>query len=396
MNTDNMRNIYKEFKSNQQIFRVLESSKALADSILDELPVSLILVDQDQKILKLNQTAQGVFHRIERETLGTPLQNLIPGGVPEQMKDYFSRESDFGKQFVFEQAIEIETKTVFLFWQICMVFIDRDGRTVHALLGNDITEARNALESLVVVRKDLEVASAVQNTLLPPQHTFENKQCNLAGYYEPAAQVGGDLWWYRDFPNATLVIVLDVMGHGAGSAMVTAILSGAMSVLGQGLSPEQPAEMERFLTTLHETVTSTCKGRIMVCLSALVVLKGSPSAHVYNLGFPSSYLQKATGESVSVLAPGSPIGLHETPFSLGFKEFEFLPGDRYTVFTDGCYEFDTAENRSFGRAKFCRMLLPFGNLTPNETVQNVGAQLAKLRGKPFADDDITIVVVDRK
>jgi sigma-B regulation protein RsbU (phosphoserine phosphatase) len=83
-----------------------------------------------------------------------------------------------------------------------------------------------------VIREDLELASEFQNALLPsrypevpPVGVLNPLKLQFPHFYQPASTVGGDLF---DFlllnENRAAILIADVMGHGARSALVTAIL----------------------------------------------------------------------------------------------------------------------------------------------------------------------------
>lgn len=393
MNDDKVQNLHREFKANQQIFRVLEASKALTEGIFDELPVSLVMVDNSFRILKLNHTAEDIFSVDEADALGLKLSEFWSGDSYDQVVAGVEASTSPGaSNSGFEHVFVKQGRQRHLFWQVCMVYSDRDGGRVHALLGNDITGAKEALE----LRKDLEVASAVQSTLLPAKSRFENSFCRLNGYYEPAAQVSGDLWWYRDFGDSFLAVVVDVMGHGAGSAMVTAIISGVLEAKGLGLNPKGPDDIEEIFRDLHEVICKTCQGSMMVGVAAVFVSKHKEEATVFGMGMPACALLAADGSSYSSLsARGAPIGLKDLEYMAGRNTFSFKPGDRVAMFTDGCYEMVTHQGKQLGRHRLVRKLVTYAGKPGDFLCSDIASFFQESRSSLYAEDDLTMLILDR-
>ena len=69
------------------------------------------------------------------------------------------------------------------------------------------------------LEKELEVARTIQETLVPPPDLVVRPFINLAGYFMPASQCGGDWWTVHDLPDGRVLEVIgDVTGHGVPSA----------------------------------------------------------------------------------------------------------------------------------------------------------------------------------
>ncbi len=83
-----------------------------------------------------------------------------------------------------------------------------------------------------VIREDLEMAREFQIALLPshypevpPAATHNPLRLQFAHFYQPASTVGGDFFDLIELDeNRAGILIADVMGHGARSALITAIL----------------------------------------------------------------------------------------------------------------------------------------------------------------------------
>jgi serine phosphatase RsbU (regulator of sigma subunit) len=67
--------------------------------------------------------------------------------------------------------------------------------------------------------------------LVPSEDVIDRGGIRLAGYFEPAAECGGDWWTVHDMPEDRVLIVIgDVTGHGISSAMITGVAKAACDV----------------------------------------------------------------------------------------------------------------------------------------------------------------------
>ena len=77
---------------------------------------------------------------------------------------------------------------------------------------------------------ELKTAKLVQTSLLQPP-SLRNDAVDVAGYYSPMSECGGDLWdgWIRG--NKLTLLVADATGHGAAAAIATAVAKSSIETL---------------------------------------------------------------------------------------------------------------------------------------------------------------------
>lgn len=396
-----VQNLYREFQANQQIFRVLESSKALTENIFDELSVILIMLDEDGKILKLNKSGQEVYKTTEPKVLGTNIKDLLDKNAVGQLDEYLSDADVNRNRHSFEDQVVIDGQEKFLFWQVCSVFQPdgRENKTVHVLIGNDTTDARIAHERNIEFKKDLEVAKAVQTLLLPKQETSAGSFYDVSGFYHPAAQVGGDFWWYSDLPNGDfLCVIADVMGHGAGSAMVTAMLASALDAYVSTMTKDTCGEddLSKMWDRINNLIGNLCNNEFFVAMSAAVIKPDSEELLLYGMGFPPSLILRPDQKGKSIFNPGNPVGLDNENFKPGIKRLELKKGERLVMVTDGCYEPLAKRTNEVGFRKLFKMFEETKQQENSASMKNVALKLMDALGNDIVDDDVTFVVLDRK
>src|SRR4029079_19639833 len=74
----------------------------------------------------------------------------------------------------------------------------------------------------------LSVAAEIQRRLLPASFTCEADQFTLAGWLEPAGEVGGDTFDFSLERNTLHVSMTDARGHSVRSSLLATLVVGAL------------------------------------------------------------------------------------------------------------------------------------------------------------------------
>src|SRR5262249_49787152 len=146
------------------------------------------------------------------------------------------------------------------------------GETFNFMADQLVVLLRETAEK-AVLDKELEVARAIQDSLVPAADVVERKGVTVAGYFAPASQVGGDWWTVHDLPGERLLVGIgDVPGHGTGSAMITACAKAACDTV-RALGGEH-LTVSYLLTALNGAVYETARRRfVMTCFAGIIDLR---------------------------------------------------------------------------------------------------------------------------
>lgn len=179
---------------------------------------------------------------------------------------------------------------------------------------------------------DLELTKAVQALCLPRTETWESPKFVVGGVYRPASRCGGDWWWYEQPTEDTIgVLIGDVTGHGAASAMVSASVASCYRLLRRTANGLPGTEL---LQPLSDAVREITADKFMMTMSAVSV-DTQGNLRLGNAGGPPIFVLRP--DKVEVLSrPGTPLGAEH--FHLGRCETVLRPGDRVLLFTDGLLE----------------------------------------------------------
>lgn len=246
--------------------------------------------------------------------------------------------------------------------------------------------ARLETERMALAR-DLEILGVVQSLLLPKTTTFEAGPLRGAGFYQAAAQCGGDWWWQHTRPDGTTLVVLgDVSGHGAGPAMVTSAVAGAFHVVSELFPESTPAEI---LAHLHRRVKSF-SGYHMT-MSMAVIDPVAQTLTWWNAGGPEIYLIR-DGKPTVLNAAGTTLGT-ASEFTTGAASSPFKPKDRLLMCTDGVLELRN-NGRMLGNRQTSKLFASFNDRPVAEACAAFGAALNTMLVGQEQEDDITFIMLE--
>jgi len=247
------------------------------------------------------------------------------------------------------------------------------------------------------MERDLELAREIQAGFLP-EAPPALPGIKIAVSHCASQKVGGD---YYDFLNvnadgkeALLLVVADVEGKGAASALVMANVQAMLHALADRVAP-----LEDLPATINQKILmgarpSRAQGRTTKYLSmflALVENEGRRIRYV-NAGHVPPAVIRADGRTEWLETGGMIVGLlPDVKFECATVELG--PGDLLVAYTDGISEAMDAVGVEFSRPRLADLV---GNLragAPEEIVRAVLAEVDKhSRGGNHEDDRILLVM----
>lgn len=193
-------------------------------------------------------------------------------------------------------------------------------------------------------KRELELARKIQeNSLTEP---IVNDQIQIESYYKASSDLSGDLYgFYQIDEHRYGIIILDVMGHGISSALITMSLHPLFQrQITQGLSPVKVMkELDRHL---HSLFQNDEEARHYCTAIYLEIDTARQRIDYVNAGHPPALWQGAGGTQNLLQATAPPIGMFEdTVFQS--SSLPYTEGGRLLLYTDGvmdptasCYLFD--------------------------------------------------------
>jgi len=218
-------------------------------------------------------------------------------------------------------------------------------------------------------------AAEIQRRLLPAAFTCEADQFTLAGWLEPAGEVGGDTFDFSLDRNTLHVSMTDAMGHTVDSALLATLVVGALrNARRRGASLiEQARSAHEALLAYAQRETGFVTGQLVrVDLVA-------QTARVLNAGHPRPFrLRRGRAEEIE-LAAEEPLGaLPDASWSE--QDLSLEPGDRMLFLTDGMLE------RNADSLDIPALMLASAHLHPREAIQHLTRAVLDACGGELADD----------
>lgn len=243
------------------------------------------------------------------------------------------------------------------------------------------------------MERDLSLAREIQAGLLPDAPPVV-PGIEIAVSHRPSQMVGGD---YYDFVRLAaeengglLIVVADVEGKGAASALVMANVQATLHALA-----DQPGPLEKLPAMINQKmITAGAGGRRTKYLSMfLAVMDESGRKFRYvNAGHVPPSVIRANGSCEWLTEGGMIVGLLPgQEYTCG--EIELGKDDLLVACTDGITEAMDAGGNEFSRPRLAELVARLRALKPQEILDGVlEAVNAHARGGLYEDDRILMIL----
>jgi serine phosphatase RsbU (regulator of sigma subunit) len=235
--------------------------------------------------------------------------------------------------------------------------------------------------------EELSLARTIQQSLLPRSLPTEG-WLRASGSSVASRVVGGDYFDVMEVhPDCWSAVVADVSGKGAASALLAALLQGALIT-----ATEHPAvlgvRMERLNRFLIERTGGEKYATVFYCL-----LDRDGRLSYVNAAHCPPLVVRSGGAQTDLDATGMPVGLVETA-DYAVAEVRLDPDDKLVVYTDGVTEAQNAAGEFFGKKRLQETLAAH-SAEPCQAVYDAiqGAVSAFTEGAEQSDD-ITVLVLE--
>ena len=247
------------------------------------------------------------------------------------------------------------------------------------------------------IEQELRVARLIQQTLLP-KHVPDVAGYQLAAYYQPAREVGGDFYDFLELDEDHLGLVVgDVTDKGVPAAIVMATTRTMLRASAQRL--DSPGEV---LKRVNDVIVRDIPPNMFItCLYAILDLKSGLLRYA-NAGHDLPYRRRSTsngaggggGGAEELRATGMPLGLLPG-MSYEEKEIILQRGDTVLFYSDGLVEAHDPEREMFGFPRLQGLVGAHRSDGP-AMVNFLLSELRRFTGEEWEqEDDITLVTLDR-
>lgn len=251
---------------------------------------------------------------------------------------------------------------------------------------------------------ELEVTRQLQQMVLPKkEELLQVDGLEIAGFMEPADEVGGDYYDVLQHNGHVKIGIGDVTGHGLESGVLMLMVQMAVrTLLVNGVS-----DPEIFLTVLNHVVYDNIRRIETEKNLTLSLLDYQPLPTTQKQNEKGGIL-RLTGQHEDVLLVRKEgnvelIDTFELGFMIGVKpdisalvsQMEILlqPGDGIVLYTDGITEAQNIEEEQYGIERLCDVVSQHWQNSALDIQEAIVADVRQYIGEQHVFDDITVLVL---
>ncbi|MEG4801523.1 AAA family ATPase [Microcoleus sp. ARI1-B5] len=256
---------------------------------------------------------------------------------------------------------------------------------------NDKLKAEN-----IRLSAELEVTKRLQQMILPKQSELDKiKGLEIAGYMQPADEVGGDYYDVLTQNDQVKISIGDVTGHGLESGVLMIMAQTAVRTL-QQMKETDPV---KFLDVLNRTLYANIE-RIDSSRNMTLALLDYQDSNLTLSGQHEEIIVVRTDgniERIDTMELGFPLGLEEDISGFVSQiQVHLNPGDVVVLYTDGITEAVNINRVYYGIERLCQVVKENRHKTVEEIRQAVIDDVRQHIDKQKVFDDITLVVLKQK
>lgn len=377
---------------------ILSPDHERLQKFLGKIGYSVLAPDDDSPLIDLvsSKVIDIAIVDSEYDLDGVEICNLIRGSEVTKSTPIIFISSDRAKTFAVREAgiekLEIMESGVSIGSLATKIATNLRLRKIAGAsnLSATLAEANSALRDLNArFKRELEQARAIQHSLLPEKLPVSD-QYEIAVYYSPLEEVGGDWYFVREGEGGALnVQIADVTGHGLSAAFIGCMTRLAISAANQVAPSMLLKETNRLMAPQLPQGT-------FVTMASFLYDPSGGSLTFSGAGHPPGFHLDASAKKVTKLASdGFAIGFFDDSV-YGSAEVAMQENDIFVILTDGITEAQNRDAAQYGADRVSSILAE----CPPEL--GAGAVLDKILHdfSAFCDgrilkDDVTMIVLKR-
>jgi phosphoserine phosphatase RsbU/P len=400
--------IGREMSSILDLDALLTRIASLTKRLIDYRTFGILLLDEDTQQLEMKlavrygQGAESKNFRLGEGLVGWAAEHKEPVLVSDVSQDprYINLVADARSELVIPMLIKDRCIGVFDLESPELDAFSKEHQELLTLLASQAAVAIDNARLYEEVRRneerierELHFARRVQLAFLPLEPPKTVRDADVAGRFESAYELGGDI---HDFlapePDALVVAVGDVSGKGAPAALYGAYAAELVRsrTMRRRFTPDRfsvSGVLQAMNTTLHERQLEEYYCTLCYAFfdfsRRLVTLSNS------GLPYPIHCSSTSCGQ---IVLPGVPLGSFP---GVTYDEvsIELKRGDVFVFCTDGIFEALNEEGAEFGASRLADVVSRTRDQSARAIVDAIFEETASFRGTRPQGDDMTAVAV---
>jgi serine phosphatase RsbU (regulator of sigma subunit) len=319
----------------------------------------------------------------------------LPGGV------YTLRLKAANNDGVWNEAgmsIKIRVSTPFWrtwwFYTLCALgVLGVFGVVYRVRTGQLKLEAENAR-----MEAELDVTYRLQQMLLPTDEELAQLEgLDVAGFMQPAEEVGGDYYDVLRLGDQIKLGIGDVTGHGLESGVVMLMLQTAVRTLLIG----GITDVAQFISILNRVLHANMQRMQVDKSTSLVMLNYEAGRMRLDVSGQHEHLivvrQNGQVELLDTLDLGFPLGLEaEIDQFVSELSVELQPGDGIVLYSDGFTEAQNEGGDFYGLERLCKVVSQHWARLAKEIKEEIVRDVRDFIGGQIVYDDLALLVIKQQ
>ena len=243
---------------------------------------------------------------------------------------------------------------------------------------------------------ELDIVKQLQQMVLPKQSELQAIEgLEIAGFMEPADEVGGDYYDVLQQDGHVKISIGDVTGHGLESGVLMIMAQTAVRTL-QKMNETDPV---KFLDVINQTLFDNLQRMDSPKNMTLAILDYAGGVLKLSGQHEEAIVVRADGtlECIDTMDLGFPIGLvEEIGDFIAQQEVQLNPGDVVVLYTDGIPEAKDINKKQYGLERLWQVVVKNRHRGAEEIREAVIDDVREYIGVQKVFDDITLVVMKQK
>ncbi|HAC63643.1 MAG TPA: serine/threonine protein phosphatase [Cyanothece sp. UBA12306] len=243
---------------------------------------------------------------------------------------------------------------------------------------------------------EIEITRKLQQMILPKEEELKHIEgLDIAGYMEPATDVGGDYYDVLHDNGRVKIGIGDVTGHGLESGVLMIMVQTAIRTL----MSHNETDPLNFLAAVNRTIYENVK-RINSDKNLTLSLLDYENNCLRLSGQHESIIvvrNEGKVEIIDTIDLGFPVGLEEDISDfLGQTEISLNAGDVVVLYTDGITEAENPQGEMYELDRLCQVVSKNWQRSAQEIKEAVIEDVQQHIDTQTVYDDITLLVIKQK
>ncbi len=385
--------------------QILESLPLESGNFVPPAIINYVARTQENVILA-NATQEGIF-TADPYILQQQTQSLLCAAIVNQGKligiiylennlatGAFTQERIELLQVISAQAA-ISLENAQLYHTLEDKVIERTAQLAEA--NEEISTLNELLKSdNLRMSAELDVTRQLQQKILPRNKELQAiPNLEIAGFMEPAEEVGGDYYDVLNYDGRIKIGIGDVTGHGLEAGMVMLMVQTAVRTL----LVNNETDYIKFLNTINRIVHDNVERMRTDKNLTLALLDYADGVLRISGQHEEILIVRANGEieRIDTIDLGFPVGLEmDISDFIMEAQVQLNSGDGVVLYTDGITEAENMANEQYGLDRLCEVVSQHWQQSAEEIREMAINNLREFIGEQKVFDDITIVVIKQR